>query len=1302
MQDRDSNKGFSYISGINTKLIIKNSKFFLLLIAIFAFSPLLFSSVKASAPYPTTITFVTGSENLGAPALSPNNGTLYVEGAIGDVGAIYVINTSTGSIVKRFNIAGATTIDAVTTSENGNTLYASSGSYIYMLNSTSGIIENSTNIPSCPVPLLISQGLLYSGAGNCGNAYISVLNPNSLSLDKQLALNASFSNNVENFGFSTNGNTLYASVTQETQSPFGLSEPIYVINTSSMTVSTIIYPGDSSFGSPVIPVRGYLYTSNSIGFIQINTSTYSIGNAIQAKNFTLENFFYPENGNVLYSFGINDTGFAHVAQIYKLNITSNTLISSTNLPISSERGFGGSLYGLVDKNSNTIYATGGPNIYLLNASNYHIDNVISTGILGFTPPVFSSSGNIYVGTSNFGTIYRIDNITNSSVGQININSSSIFGLESSPDSSMLYAEGARNISTAPYIQRNIYVINTATNTVSNTVTNQNLTSSSISLISPNGKAIFIAGGGSSESENILVFNTASDTFTNSITTGIQQYIDSLAVLPNESMLYAGNMSSGNILQINLGTNTVVNKIQTSLPSISFLVVSSNMLYAGSSSSGNVIPVNTITGSIGSNIVTNSSYDLSSLVLSPNSSIIYAEDSNDKIYPISSSGNVLSPISTKFSFTNFIPKYNNIYFDSGTYQNTQESNIIVTTSLSAPKIIVPSNSSDIHIDNGQSIVLNAVWSGGLPGYNAILYSSTSGLCNPSSTLVKTLINLNSENTTFNSIAPSSNTLYCILVQSPNYMNQSKISSAVSVIVNPKLGSPSLTSNLTFPATLDAGQTIIGRSSWTGGTSPYSENFIISNSITGNIIGSAFYSGISSNSFNVSWVIPADDAGNTIEANVILYDSALTPEVTNSVMVKTILIDNGLVASAIISDKNVINEGSSALLYANASGGTPPYHYQWYAGSSCNNPVAGSTANTLSVSPAGSTTYTYEVNDSASISDSECSPPFSLEVIAPKTSVQPIDTGGVVQTIPSTQSLKTIQKPSIINKTNGYFISGAGENSTFNITLTDKDFNFTINKISNSSADIEINNNSYSIAVGKYITISSISNPQFSYILNLSGISYSKGRNALSFYLISMRKEYLFNFTGFPLSQKIITYNSIPNIIDIEDINTTLTIIPSNSQNQHLTVSNETPGRFMPKLPPGFKTLLSLNVSLDNSTANTTITMAYNYNCSINPQDLKPFILTNSSWFPLKSSVNLTRCDITFTIPADPVISIGYYSGIVNITKPVTTNTTLKNNTATTPKTASNVSSGNLDITIVVLAVIILIIIIYLFKKRKITT
>lgn len=1171
-----------------------------------------------------------------------------------------------------------------------------------MLNSTSGTIENSSNFPACPVPLLISQNLLYTGAGICNVAYIDILNANSLSLDKQITLNGTFDNNVENIGMSPNGNTIYASVEQELTSgfPYIYSEPIYIINTSLMAIDKIIYPENSITGAPVAITPSSIYTSNSIGFIPINTTTYAIGNAIPSKNFTLNNFFYSENGNVLYAFGKNLTGSfsPYVAQTYRLNVTSNKLINATQLPIDSV-----SVYGTFDKNPNKIYATGGSSIYVLNASNYHIDNVINTGVIGLTPPAFSNSGNVlYAGTSNFGTIYKIDNITNSSVGQININTSSIFGLEPSPDSPILYAEGARNISTPPYILKSIYIINTTSNTVSNTITNQNITQSSTAIISQDGKFIFIASGSGSASGNILVFNTTSAVFANSIKTNMP-YIDSVAILPNESMLYTGGVGNGNVLQINLNTDTVSNTIQTSLPTISFLAVSSNILYAGSSQSGNVVPISTITDAIGSNIITNSSYDLSSLALSQNGSIAYAGDSNYKIYPITPSGNVLSPISTKFSFNNFIPKYNNIYFDSGTDINPPGSNIIVTTSLSSPKIIMPSNSSNIHIDNGQSIVLNAVWSGGLPGYNVSLYSSTLALCNSSSTPVRALVNLNSENTTFNSIAPSSNTLYCISVRSPNYMNQSAVSSPVSVIVNPKLSSPSLTSDVTFPATLDAGQTIIGRSSWTGGTSPYSENFIISNSITGNIIGSTFYSGISSNSFNVSWVISADDAGNTVEANVILYDSALIPEVANSVMVKSILINNELAVLPIISDKTTINEGSSALLYANVSGGTAPYHYQWYTGSACNSPIAGSTSNALAVSPAGTTTYTYGVSDSASIPNSECSPPLVLNVISSSPPIEPIDTGGVVQTVPSTQKLnstKTIQKPSIINKTNGYFISGAGQNSTFNITLTDKNFDFTINKISNSSAEIEINNNNYSVSVGKHITISSISNPQFSYVLNLSNISNSEGRNALSLYLIPIRKEYLFNFTGFPLSQKIIAYNSIPNIINMESINITLTVIPSNSINQHLTITNETPDRFMPKLPSGFKSLLSLNVSLENSTTNATMTMAYNYNCSINPEDLEPFILTNSSWSALKSSVNLTRCDITFMIPADPIISIGYYSRIANITKPISTsNTTLKNSTITSHETASNFSSDILKAAIIAVVLIILIIVVYLFKKRK---
>ena len=108
------------------------------------------------------------------------------------------------------------------------------------------------------------------------------------------------------------------------------------------------------------------------------------------------------------------------------------------------------------------------------------------------------------------------------------------------------------------------------------------------------------------------------------------------------------------------------------------------------------------------------------------------------------------------------------------------------------------------------------------------------------------------------------------------------------INPALTTPTLTSSPSLPSTQNAGNTITFTASWSGGTSTYTANYLIVNTITGNLVANMLFTGITGTTNSFAWTIPSADAGNTVEANVIITDSASTPETTNSVESGTLTI------------------------------------------------------------------------------------------------------------------------------------------------------------------------------------------------------------------------------------------------------------------------------------------------------------------------------------------------------------------------------------------------------------------------------
>jgi hypothetical protein len=93
---------------------------------------------------------------------------------------------------------------------------------------------------------------------------------------------------------------------------------------------------------------------------------------------------------------------------------------------------------------------------------------------------------------------------------------------------------------------------------------------------------------------------------------------------------------------------------------------------------------------------------------------------------------------------------------------------------------------------------------------------------------------------------------------------------------------------------------------------------------------------------------------------------------------VTVNPTLAAGAITPSAPIVDGGQSVTLTSHASGGTPSLSYLWYTGAACTSPVSGQTGSAYMASPTSTTTYYYQVTDSAFSPISLCSPGDTVTV------------------------------------------------------------------------------------------------------------------------------------------------------------------------------------------------------------------------------------------------------------------------------------------------------------------------------------
>lgn len=176
-------------------------------------------------------------------------------------------------------------------------------------------------------------------------------------------------------------------------------------------------------------------------------------------------------------------------------------------------------------------------------------------------------------------------------------------------------------------------------------------------------------------------------------------------------------------------------------------------------------------------------------------------------------------------------------------------------------------------------------------------------------------------------------------------------------------PSVSISPSTTQTLDDGQSVSFTSSVSGGTTPYTYQWYSGTSST--CTSNSAISGATSSTYSAS------PTSTTYYCLAVTSASLLTGYSSTT----EIVVNSALSAGSVTPSNPTIKIGGSQTLTANPSGGTTPYSYQWYGGSSStctsDSVISGATSSTYSASPTTNTYYCYKVTDSATTPTSQYS-------------------------------------------------------------------------------------------------------------------------------------------------------------------------------------------------------------------------------------------------------------------------------------------------------------------------------------------
>ncbi|MGD0729258.1 MAG: hypothetical protein ABR981_04235 [Candidatus Micrarchaeaceae archaeon] len=196
--------------------------------------------------------------------------------------------------------------------------------------------------------------------------------------------------------------------------------------------------------------------------------------------------------------------------------------------------------------------------------------------------------------------------------------------------------------------------------------------------------------------------------------------------------------------------------------------------------------------------------------------------------------------------------------------------------------------------------------------------------------------------------SATTINAIWIRSRSYPPNGILPSTATFsapIASPNEASLSLSNTL-----IDQGQSILFTATFVSGSSPYTYNYQIVNTITGNTVANMLFTGCTITTNTFLWTPPITLLGNSLKANVIITDANAL--VTSSAYY-TIGYNSAINTPSLYQLNTNLDQGQSQTIAAYESGGTGPYAYNFL--------VFNSVTNTLLASQSSaSNTFTFITN------------------------------------------------------------------------------------------------------------------------------------------------------------------------------------------------------------------------------------------------------------------------------------------------------------------------------------------------------
>ncbi len=419
----------------------------------------------------------------------------------------------------------------------------------------------------------------------------------------------------------------------------------------------------------------------------------------------------------------------------------------------------------------------------------------------------------------------------------------------------------------------------------------------------------------SDGTTVNVVNLATNRVVNTINVGY--YPQSTVFNPSGTLAYVTIASSGTVDVINTTTYTIINTITVGGAGSIVLNPSGTLAYVVNGGSKNISIISTSSNTVVGNIPTEG-LTPTAIAINPSGTIAYVSNQGSNYVSVINIATNTVVNTIAISSIGYGPS--GVAFNpSGTlaYANNYAQQIICVINIATNTII-----KTIDVPTPEAVAFNP---SGTLAYVVGYSSPTASVIDVATNTVIETIPVGSDPAGI-ALSPSGNLAY---VTNQGSGTVSLISAAFGALtVSPALATPTLTAS--NAPTVMSGQYELFDVSFTGGTSPYTYNYQVVNTVSGMPVANMLLT----NSFTSnSWLwgpITAADGGNTVNVNVIVTDSASTQARANSTHTQAITIislyTQPTTPSLTLSNA-LIDQGQSIMFTAAFTNGTAPYTYNY---------------------------------------------------------------------------------------------------------------------------------------------------------------------------------------------------------------------------------------------------------------------------------------------------------------------------------------------------------------------------------------